>query len=102
MASEPVDLSVIIPTYNEALNVPILIGKIKDALSEMPHEIIVVDDNSPDRTWEVAEKIAREDASVRVIRRIHDRGLSSAVISGMEVAAGRVFAVIDADMQHDG
>lgn len=101
MASGQIDLSVIIPTYNESENIPILIQNIKTALDGIPHEIIVVDDNSPDRTWEVAEGIARNDSSVRVIRRLHDRGLSSAVISGMEVAAGRCFAVMDADMQHD-
>ncbi len=101
MAADLVDLSIIIPTYNESQNISILIEKIKKALGTLPHEIIVVDDNSPDRTWEVVEKISRADASVRVIRRLHDRGLSSAVISGMEVAAGRCFAVMDADMQHD-
>ncbi|MBR33294.1 MAG: hypothetical protein CMN77_18485 [Spirochaetaceae bacterium] len=94
-------LSVILPTYNESTNLPILLGKLRTALSEVSHEILVVDDNSPDRTWEIAEDIATKDDSIRVIRRITDRGLSSAVITGMEVAEGEIFAVMDADLQHD-
>ncbi|MCB1138123.1 MAG: glycosyltransferase family 2 protein [Leptospiraceae bacterium] len=94
-------LSVILPTYNESTNLPILLGNLKTTLSEIDHEILVVDDNSPDRTWEIAEDIAQKDDSIRVIRRITDRGLSSAVITGMEVAEGDVFAVMDADLQHD-
>ncbi|MBU43441.1 MAG: hypothetical protein CMN76_09500 [Spirochaetaceae bacterium] len=94
-------LSVILPTYNESTNLPILLGNLKTTLSEISHEILVVDDNSPDRTWEIAEEIAGKDDSIRVIRRITDRGLSSAVITGMEVAEGEIFAVMDADLQHD-
>ncbi|HBS06803.1 MAG TPA: glycosyltransferase family 2 protein, partial [Leptospiraceae bacterium] len=66
-------LSVILPTYNESTNLPILLGKLRTALSEVSHEILVVDDNSPDRTWEIAEDIATKDDSIRVIRRITDR-----------------------------
>lgn len=94
-------LSVILPTYNESANLPILLGKLKTTLAEIDHEILVVDDNSPDRTWEIAEDIATRDDTIRVIRRITDRGLSSAVITGMEIAEGHIFAVMDADLQHD-
>lgn len=98
--SEPV-LSVITPTFNEAENVPELIDRLHRALGAMPHEIIVSDDNSPDRTWEVAEQIADHDPSVRVLRRFHDPGLSNAVMDAMTIARGDVIAVIDADLQHD-
>ncbi|MEQ8351373.1 MAG: glycosyltransferase [Leptospiraceae bacterium] len=94
-------LTVILPTYNESANLPILLGNLKTTLSQISHEILVVDDNSPDRTWEIAEDIAAGDDTIRVIRRITDRGLSSAVITGMEVAEGEIFAVMDADLQHD-
>ena len=59
-------LSVILPTYNESTNLPILLGKLRTALSEVSHEILVVDDNSPDRTWEIAEDIATKDDSIRI------------------------------------
>ena len=94
-------VSVIIPTYNESGNIALLISKIKQRLQQISHEIIVVDDNSPDGTWEIVENISYTDPMVRVIRRVNDRGLSSAVITGMGVAGGETFAVIDADLQHD-
>jgi len=94
-------VTVVTPTYNEAENVPILIDELHRALDGIPHEIVVADDDSPDRTWEVAERIAAEDPSVRVMRRFHDKGLSAAVLDGMSVARGSYLAVIDADLQHD-
>ncbi len=97
----PPTLSVISPTFNESANVPLLIDALREALIDVPHEIIIVDDDSPDRTWEVAEAHAGDARDVVVIRRIGEAGLSSAVIAGMAVARGNVLAVIDADMQHD-
>ena len=94
-------LSVIIPTYNESKNIPLLLERLAATLAELPHEIIVVDDDSPDRTWEVAEEIARANPAVRVIRRFNATGLSSAVLTGMSTAQGQALAVIDADLQHD-
>ncbi|MCB1309101.1 MAG: glycosyltransferase, partial [Leptospiraceae bacterium] len=94
-------VSVIIPSYNEVENVPILIERLVKLLSDVPHEIIVVDDNSPDGTWEVAEKMAERTPGLRVIRRLNERGLSSAVVTGMSAAAGETLAVMDADLQHD-
>jgi len=96
-----VDISVIIPTYNESGNIALLLQKIETVLSGKSYEIIVVDDNSPDLTWEVAESVARDRPAVSVIRRMTDRGLSSAVITGMEIARGQALAVMDADLQHD-
>ncbi len=94
-------LSVITPTYNEVDNLPILVAELHEALAEVPHEIIVADDDSPDGTWRVAEEMARTDPALRVMRRFHDKGLSAAVLDGMSVARGRYLAVIDADLQHD-
>lgn len=94
-------LSVITPTFNEVDNVVPLLDKLEAALVDLSHEILVVDDDSPDRTWEVAEEYAATHPSVRVLRRFSDHGLSSAVMAGMEASTGKVIAVIDADMQHD-
>lgn len=94
-------LSIVSPTFNEALNIPTLVSNVAAAMGDMPYELIIVDDDSPDRTWEVAEQLAETDPSVRVLRRFHDKGLSPAVMAGMETARADVFAVIDADGQHD-
>lgn len=95
------ELSVVTPTYNEAENLPILVAELHRALEGIDHEIIVADDDSPDRTWEVAEDLAASDPTIRVMRRFHDKGLSAAVLDGMSVARGSGIAVIDADLQHD-
>jgi dolichol-phosphate mannosyltransferase len=96
-------LSVIIPTYNEKVNITILIDRIGDVLSknEIPFEIIVVDDDSPDLTWQVVEELVLTKPHVRLYRRVNQRGLSSAVIQGLSQAKGDYMAVIDADLQHD-
>jgi dolichol-phosphate mannosyltransferase len=94
-------LSVVTPTFNEAENLPLLVASLQESLAGLRYEIIVADDDSPDGTWEIAERLGEADPSVRVVRRFHDHGLSAAVLDGMSIARGRVLAVIDADLQHD-
>lgn len=94
-------LSLVLPTYNEAANLTSLIGHIDGVLQQTPHEIIIVDDDSPDGTWKVAESLKREHPSLKVLRRIGRKGLSSAVTEGFDMAAGDVLVVMDADGQHD-
>ena len=94
-------VSVISPTFNESANVGPLIDALGVALADIPYEIVIVDDDSPDRTWEVVASIGERDQRVRVIRRIGESGLSSAVLTGLASARGSVLAVIDADLQHD-
>lgn len=94
-------VSVIIPTYNEAENIPLLLDRLQEVLAGLTYELIVVDDDSPDRTWAVVAAAARRDPRIKSIRRTDARGLSSAVLTGMYSARGRTLAVIDADLQHD-
>ena len=94
-------LSLILPTYNESENMRVILPELAQILAGIPFEIIVVDDDSPDRTWQVAKEVAGDALPVRVIRRVGRRGLSSAVIEGFQAAKGDVFAVADADGQHD-
>lgn len=94
-------VSVIIPTYNERENIPILLERLAEILADFDYEIVVVDDDSPDRTWQVADDIGARNHRIRVLRRVGSRGLSSAVIDGMASARGSVLAVMDADLQHD-
>lgn len=95
------ELSIVLPSFNEAKNIPILIGLIEQALPDVSWEAIVVDDNSPDGTFEVARKIAQNDKRVRVIRRVGRRGLSGACIEGILSSSAEFVAVMDADLQHD-
>ena len=93
--------SLIIPTYNEAENIPGLIRDLCEKLVRIDHEIIIADDDSPDGTAQIALDISKNMANIRVIRRIDKKGLSSAVINGFLYAKGDVLAVMDADGQHD-
>jgi dolichol-phosphate mannosyltransferase len=93
--------SLIVPTYNEAGNILLLLESVHRVLERLPHEIIVVDDDSPDKTWELVSVFALSHSRVRVKRRCHERGLSSAVSAGFEIARGGILGVMDADLSHD-
>ncbi|WP_164997862.1 glycosyltransferase family 2 protein [Methanolobus psychrotolerans] len=96
-------LSIVVPTFNERNNIPILADKLKSILEShrCDYEIIFVDDNSPDHTWELAREMSLADEHIRIIRRVGRKGLSSAVIEGFLASKGDYLAVIDADLQHD-
>ena len=95
------ELSVVVPTFNERDNVTVLYRRLEATLSGIAWEVVFVDDNSPDGTWEVVRGLARKDSRVRCIRRIGRRGLSGACIEGILASNGPYAAVIDADLQHD-
>ncbi|TMB04111.1 MAG: glycosyltransferase [Deltaproteobacteria bacterium] len=99
----PIRLSLIVPTYNESRNLEELLRQLTAVLEPRlsgEYEIVVVDDDSPDGTWAVAMRLAERWSAVRVMRRRSEKGLSTAVIRGWQVARGEVLAVIDADLQH--
>lgn len=91
----------ILPTFNEADSIEHTLSELFAVCGHLEIEAIVVDDDSPDHTWKVAEDLSVEDPRVVVLRRTEDRGLASAVLHGMDNARGAVFAVMDADGQHD-
>ncbi|MEH2450190.1 glycosyltransferase [Nostoc sp.] len=102
-SSESTHLSLVIPTYKERDNIKNVVSILSQLLDESipgKYELIVVDDDSPDRTWEVAESLTKEYPQLRVMRRQQERGLSSAVIRGWQAATGSVLGVIDGDLQH--
>ncbi|MBA2398367.1 MAG: glycosyltransferase family 2 protein [Bradyrhizobium sp.] len=94
-------LSVVVPTFNERDNVTVLYRRLDATLKDVAWEVVFVDDNSPDGTWEVVRGLAQKDSRVRCIRRIGRRGLSGACIEGILAASAPYAAVIDADLQHD-
>ncbi len=94
-------LSVVVPTYNERENLPILLERLEKSLRGVEFEVIVVDDDSPDGTWRLALELARERYPwLRVVRRVGERGLASAVVRGFRESRGEYVVVMDADLQH--
>lgn len=103
MTTSPLQFSLIIPTYNEGENVQEIVkilSELLDSIIPGEYELIVVDDNSPDSTWKLAQELTSQYPQLRVMRREHEKGLSTAVIRGWQVARGKVLGVIDADLQH--
>ncbi len=94
-------LSIVIPTFNERANIEPLLEGLGLALAGLEWEVIFVDDDSPDGTAELVRARARLDRRIRCLRRIDRRGLSSACIEGILASSGPFVAVMDADLQHD-
>jgi dolichol-phosphate mannosyltransferase len=94
-------LSVIVPTYREAANVPRLFERLAVVLDGLPWEMVVVDDDSSDGTYDVAYAIAARDPRMRCLRRVNRTGLAGAVIEGWLASSADFVAVIDGDLQHD-
>lgn len=96
-----VEISIIVPTYNERDNIAVLIERIDKALGQhrLNYEVIVVDDSSPDGTAVIAKNLSSK-YPVKVIVREGKKGLSSAVLEGVKEAEGRFLVVMDADLQH--
>ena len=97
----PLDLAIILPTFNERENIPLVIARLSEALRGLSWEAIFVDDDSPDGTADVISSYARRDSRIRLIHRVGRRGLSSASIEGMMSTSAPVVGVMDADLQHD-
>lgn len=96
-----VELTVVVPTFNEAANVPLVVERLDTVLAEINWEVVFVDDDSPDGTSAVARALAGRDRRVRVIRRVGRRGLSTACVEGVLSSSAPYFAVMDGDLQHD-
>jgi len=97
----PVELSVIVPTYNERGNVAPLVARLEATLAGVAWEAVFVDDDSPDGTAREVTTIAARDPRVRCLRRVNRRGLAGACIEGILGSSAPYVAVIDADLQHD-
>src|ERR1700728_2906071 len=95
------ELSIIVPTFNERTNVPLLVERLERLLAAYDWAVVFVDDNSPDGTAAAARAIGEGDSRVRCIRRIGRRGLAGACLEGMLASQARYVAVMDADLQHD-
>ena len=93
-------ISIVLPTYNEVGNIEILIDRTLAAVGDYPGgvEVVVVDDNSPDGTWQLVAEKAKVDPRVRLIHRTNESGLTSAISRGIHEARGRWVGWMDCDL----
>lgn len=96
------DITLVVPTYNESQNLPMLLERVFRAFRDarLDGRVIVVDDNSPDGTWKAAEELRAKYAGLEVLRRLDKRGLSSAVLDGFSMSKSAILGVMDADLSH--
>lgn len=92
-------LSIILPTFNEEGNIGEMLTLIKKNLQKINYEVIVIDDNSSDKTVEIAKSMSKK-LNVRVIVRKKDYGLSQSVVEGFRKANGDIVCAMDSDLQH--
>jgi dolichol-phosphate mannosyltransferase len=91
----------VIPTYNESLNLAWIVGRLREAQPGV--DVMVVDDNSPDGTGKIADELAAADPQITVVHRTEKAGLGAAYINGFRVALDAGYDVIgemDADGSH--
>ncbi len=100
---EHIQLSVILPVYNERENVPLVHEQVTAALEELrrPYEIIYVDDGSTDGSYAALEQLAKQDKRVVVIRFRRNFGQTAAMSAGIDHSQGDVIVLMDADLQND-
>lgn len=96
-----IEVSIVVPTYNERDNVQPLVDGLRNALDgTWNYEVIVVDDSSPDGTAELVRQLAEWDPRIRLIQRPQKLGLGSAVVDGFRMATGDYWVMMDADLSH--
>jgi dolichol-phosphate mannosyltransferase len=100
MDESSVDISVILPTLNEAENLPELMRRLDSALAGRRYEALIVDDQSRDNTPQVCAELARQYPLRLLVRSLPQNGLSGAVLHGIALARGNILIVMDADLQH--
>ncbi len=91
-------ISIILPTYNERYNIIPLTQTIGEVLKGREYEVLVVDDNSPDGTYQAVVDL--RDPRVKAILRVQDRGLAFSIRCGLENATGNIFVIMDSDFNH--
>ena len=101
--SEPIEISVVVPVYNEEGNLPLLIPKLVEVLKGLgrSYEMIFVDDGSSDGSRRILIEMASQYPSLRILRFKENRGLSTALLIGMREARGEKIVTLDSDLQND-
>jgi glycosyltransferase involved in cell wall biosynthesis len=97
------ELSLVIPCYNEQENLRALLAAIRAAADPLPlaYEVVITDDCSRDKSWEILKEMAAEDRRVRAQKLAFNCGESAASWAGMKAARGKFIVTLDADLQND-
>ena len=101
--SRDVEISVVVPVYNEEANLPILVPKLVEVFKNLGsvHEMIFVDDGSSDGSRRLLKETASQIPSLRWVGLKQNRGLSTALLAGMREARGKIIVTLDSDLQND-
>lgn len=98
-AASPVELSLVVPLYNEEENLPELRTRLGSLLDQYPGEAVLVDDGSRDRTPEMLDELTADDPRFRAVHLSRNFGHQAAVAAGLQYSQGRAVVVMDADLQ---
>ncbi len=100
--TDPVEVSIVIPVYNEEAVLPELVPRLISVGDRMgkPYEILFVDDGSTDRSFEVLQRFKADHCTLRLIRLTRNFGQQAAVLAGFRHSRGRLVVQLDADLQH--
>ena len=98
-----IEISVIVPIYNEEESIPLMREKIVEALEPLgrPFEIVFSDDGSKDRSYEILSELAAQDPRMVVLKFRRNAGQTAAMMAGIEYARGRLLVTMDGDLQND-
>jgi len=101
--SDTPEISLVIPCYNEQDNLRALVAAIREAVDplKLPYEVVITDDCSRDKSWEILRELAAGDARIRAQRFAFNCGESAASFAGLKAARGKYLVTIDADLQND-
>jgi len=101
--NERIEISVVVPVYNEEGNLPILVPKLMEVLQglEYSYEMIFVDDGSSDGSLKILRDMVSRYPFLRVLRLKENRGLSTALVAGIRGARGEKIVTLDSDLQND-
>ncbi|MQF65314.1 polyprenol monophosphomannose synthase [SAR202 cluster bacterium AC-409-J13_OGT_754m] len=100
MTQNTYHISIIIPTYNEAQNIEILISELTNTLTHSDYQILIIDDNSPDHTYDIVKAISMKKPNIYPIHRHRKMGLSSAILDGFHKSSGSLIVIMDSDLSH--
>ncbi|HEY3495715.1 MAG TPA: glycosyltransferase family 2 protein [Polyangiaceae bacterium] len=103
LAAPTLDLSVVVPIYNEEESIPLLVEELHAALrpTGLNYELVLVDDGSKDKSWTVLSGLADGDPALHLVRFRRNFGQTAAMQAGLDVSRGKKIVTIDADLQND-
>jgi glycosyltransferase involved in cell wall biosynthesis len=101
--STRIEVSVVLPVYNEVENLPVLWAEMRPPLDALRRraEVVFVDDGSTDGSADLIRRLAREDGRVRLVRLAANAGLTAALVAGFQAARGEIIVTLDSDLQYD-